>query len=352
MKKLRLIAIMVLAFAATAANVQAQETATDTVAQEHAEGIDMPSLISHHIANAHSWNIFAYENEDGEEVSLTIPLPVMAYYDGQFLFTLSSSFDHGAEVVKDGNTYSMHHDKLVVHNAAGEEAEPFDFSITKNVASMFLSAIILLLVFIAAARSYKKSEVPRGGTSLVEMLVLFVKDIGDEQIGKEHSAKYTSYLLTIFYFIWINNLLGLIPFFPGGSNLSGNISFTAIMAVFTFFVVNINGSKSYWKHNLTVPGVPAPMKLLLVPIEIISLFTKPFTLLIRLFANVTGGHIIIISLISMIFIVQSYVMVAPSMLLALLIFVLELVFGALQAYIFTLLSALYIGLAVQDNSHH
>ena len=184
------------------------------------------------------------------------------------------------------------------------------------------------------------------------MLVLFVKDIADEQIGKEKSGKYTCYLLTLFYFIWINNLIGLIPFFPGSSNLSGNIAFTAILAIFTFIVTNVSGTKHYWKHNLTVPGVPAPMKVILIPIEIISMFTKPFTLLIRLFANVTGGHIIIISLISMIFVMHNLIMPAPSVILALIIFVLELIFGALQAYIFTLLSALYIGLALEDGHEH
>ncbi len=324
--------------------------AENTEATE-AEEIDMQSLIGHHISDSHSWSIFAYENADGQEVSLVIPLPVIAYFDGQILCTMSSAF-YGDNVVKQGdNTYYFHHDKLHVRTATGEECEPFDISITKNVASMFMSVVIMLLIFCGAARSYKKSEVPRGGTSLVEMLVLFVKDIADDQIGKEKSGKYTAYLLTLFYFIWINNLIGLVPFFPGGSNLSGNISFTAILAIFTFIITNVNATGHYWKHTLTVPGVPAPMKVLLVPIEIISMFTKPFTLLIRLFANVTGGHIIIISLISMIFIVQSYAMAVPSILLALMIFVLELIFGALQAYIFTLLSALYIGLALEDGHH-
>ncbi len=321
---------------------------------EEAEGFNITELVAHHVSDAHSWNIFGYKNAAGEEVSIDIPLPVIVVYDGQVLLTMSSSFDGGQSVIKGENTYFIKHvkgkEKIFVRNAASEEAETFDISITRNVASMFMSVLLLLLFFVGAAKQYRKSEVPHGRTSLVEMLVLFVKGIADDQIGKDKSSKYVPYLLTIFYFIWVNNLIGLVPFFPGGTNLSGNISFTLILAIFTFIITNVNGSKLYWKHNLTVPGAPLPMKVLLVPIEIISMFTKPFTLLIRLFANVTGGHIIILSLISMIFIVHSYVMVAPSMLLALMIFVLELIFGALQAYIFTLLSALYIGLAVED--HH
>lgn len=324
-----------------------------TLATSHAEaeeeGIDIKELVGHHVSDSHSWNLFGYKNDKGEEVEVTIPLPVMAYYSGQFLFTTSSSFEDGQEVVRGPYTFYMEHDKLRVK---GTEDKPFDFSFTRNVASMMLSCIILLVVFIGAARAYKKSQVPHGGAAVAEMAVLFVKDIADDQIGKEKSGKYTNYLLTLFFFIWFNNIIGLIPFFPGSSNLSGNISFTAILAVFTFIVTNWNGTKAYWKHNLTVPGVPLLMKVILIPVEIISMFTKPFTLLVRLFANITGGHILVLSLFSVIFIVHSYAMAVPSVLLAFLIFTLELIFGALQAYIFTLLSALYIGLAVNQEDHH
>ncbi|MBP5366151.1 MAG: F0F1 ATP synthase subunit A [Bacteroidales bacterium] len=347
MRKLILLITSFLLMASTQ-NSQAQSEAPADSTAGGEEGINMTDVIGHHISDAHSWSIFAYTNSEGEEVECKISLPVMAYYDGQFLFTLSSSFDDGATVEKGVNTYYLKHEKLYVRNGSGEEVRPFDFSITRNVVSMFISVAILLLLFVGAARSYKNSLVPRGKASLAEMLVLFVKDIADEQIGRRKSARYVPYLLTLFYFIWFNNLIGLVPFFPGSSNLSGNIAFTSILAVFTFIVTNFNGTRHYWKHTLVMPGVPFLMKIILVPIEIITLFTRPFTLMIRLFANVTGGHIIIISLISMIFIMKTYVMVAPSMLLALMIFVLELIFGALQAYIFTLLSALYIGLAVDD----
>jgi len=349
MKQLALLLLMLITFCATPLRVFAQEaTMPDSVATS-AEGIDMNELIGHHISNSHSWSLFGYKNSEGEEVEVKLHLPVMAYYKGDFLFTTSSSFENNAEVEHNGIIYYMEHDKLRVK---GTDEMPFDFSLTRNVMSMFLSCIILLLVFVGTARSYRKSKVPRGGHSLVEMAVLFVKDIADEQIGKEKSGKYTNYLLTLFFFIWFNNIIGLIPFFPGSSNLSGNISFTATLAIFTFILTNWNGTKAYWKHNLTVPGVPALMKVILIPVEIIGIFTKPFTLLVRLFANITGGHILVLSLFSIIFIVHSYIMAVPSVLLAFMIFTLELIFGALQAYIFTLLSALYIGLAVNQEDHH
>ncbi len=312
------------------------------------EGFDMLGLINGHISDSHSWSIFGYENAQGEEEEIVLPLPVIAYYNGDVLITSSSSFEEGAEYEHNGYVYRMVDDKLMVRGMSGELEKVLDLSITRNVVSMFMCIALLLILFVGAARSYKKSEVPRGRTSLVEMLVLFVKDISDDQIGKARSYKYTPYLLTIFYFIWFNNLIGLVPFFPGSSNLSGNIAFTSTLAIITFIITNVSGSKHYWKHNFTVPGVPFILKFIMVPIEIISMFTKPFTLLIRLFANVTGGHIIILSLISMIFMMQSYAMAVPSVLLALFVFGLELILGALQAYIFTVLSALYIGLATED----
>lgn len=352
MRKLILILISIFLISINSSAKAEDTLVSDSVTTKSETDFNLIEVISHHIFDSHSWSIFSYTNDKGEEVTIKINLPVMAYYDGQFLFTMSSNFDDGATIEKDGNKYYLKHDKLYVTNSAGVEEKPLDFSLTRNVVSMFLSIALLFLLFVGAARSYKKSLVPHGSSALVEMLVLFVKDIADEQIGKANAARFTPYLLTLFYFIWFNNLIGLVPFFPGSSNLSGNIAFTGILAVFTFILTNFNGTGHYWKHTLTVPGVPFIMKIILVPIEIITMFTRPFTLLIRLFANVTGGHIIVISLISLIFIMQTYAMVVPSILLTLMIFALELIFGALQAYIFTLLSALYIGLAVDNGKEN
>lgn len=353
------IIVLMLAVIANVGMARAQENEPEAAvvsAQENAheeEGLDMTHLIFHHVLDSYQWDIVGWEGANGEE-KISIPLPVIAYYNGHFLFTMSSSFAEGAKVEKDGLVWYMGVpegrivEKLLVNSATEQAVRPtLDLSITRNVASMWLSLIVILLIFVSAAKAYKKSLVPHGAVGAVETVVLFVKDIADEQIG-EKSAKYVPYMLSLFFFIWINNIIGLIPFFPFSTNLSGNIAFTATLAIGTFILTNFNATKHYWIHNFTVPGVPFVMKFILVPIEIVTMFIRPFTLLVRLFANVTGGHIIILSLIAMIFIIGHIAMAVPSILLTLIIFVLEIIFGALQAYIFTLLSALYIGLAVND----
>lgn len=320
----------------------------DTVSAKAENGIDVVEVISHHISDSHHWNVFSWD--DGNE-SIDIPLPVMAYNkeNGDFLFCLSTSLADGKTLAKDGVEYSLNaHDKLgVVKDGKFSRDAIFDFSITRNVMSGLLSAALLLIVFVGTARSIRKSGgVPHGAATAGEYLVTFVKDIADEQIGGEKAAKFAPFLLTLFFFIWFNNLIGLVPFFPGSTNLSGNIAFTSILAVFTFLVTHFCANKHYWIHTFTVPGVPLLMKVIMVPLEIITMFTRPFTLLIRLFANITGGHIIVISLFSLIFILGTVAIAPVSVLLGLMVFCLELIFGALQAYIFTVLSALYIGLAV------
>ena len=343
---------MALGMVAWTANAQEETTEQESIeaASEgsEGEGVDALEVISHHISDSHHWNVFSWKGADGEVKSIDIPLPVIAYNKGDVLITFSSSFDGGEKVDKDGYVYSLsEHDKLLVNGEEMKLSEgQVDLSLTRNVASMLMSVALLLLIFVGAARSIAKTKVPRGAASVAETLVLFVKDIADEQIGKERGERFAPFLLTLFFFIWINNIIGLVPFFPGSSNLSGNISFTAILAVFTFCVTHIFATKAYWIHTVTVPGVPAVMKLIMVPLEIVTMFTRPFTLLIRLFANITGGHIIIISLFSLIFLLHTYTVACISIPLALMVFVLELIFGALQAYIFTVLSALYIGLAV------
>lgn len=323
-------------------------TPAESASAKPEEGIDVVEVISHHISDSHHWNVFSWD--EGKE-SIDIPLPVMAYnkQNGDFLFCLSSSLSDGKTVVKNDVAYVLNeHDKLgIVKDGEFSRESVFDFSVTRNVMSGFLSAALLLLVFVGTARSIRKSGgVPRGAATAGEFLVTFVKDIADEQIGGEKAAKFAPFLLTLFFFIWFNNLIGLVPFFPGSTNLSGNIAFTSILAVFTFLVTHFCANKHYWIHTFTVPGVPLLMKVIMVPLEIITMFTRPFTLLIRLFANITGGHIIVISLFSLIFILGTVAIAPVSVLLGLMVFCLELIFGALQAYIFTVLSALYIGLAV------
>lgn len=337
-----------------------QVRASEAKHQEN-QDVEVDAIINHHISDSHKWVIFSYPDQQEHIKEIALHLPIILYHKGSLLFSCSSEFEHQKIVEKNGVYYVMHHDKIYITDETGEiiqdaqgnitNPKPLDLSITRNVASLFLSVGLLLWLFITMAKKYNKREKPAGMQSAMEAIIIFInKDIVESQIGK-NGARYAPFLLTLFFFIWINNLIGLFPFFPGSSNLSGNIAFTGVLALFTFMVTTFSGNKNYWRHIFVVPGVPAVLKIILVPIEIISMFTKPFTLLIRLFANVTGGHIILISLISIIFIAKSYVMAPISILLSLLIFMLELIFGLLQAYIFTLLSALYIGLATHEEEH-
>ncbi|MCL4117197.1 UNVERIFIED_CONTAM: hypothetical protein GTU68_045253 [Idotea baltica] len=216
---------------------------------------------------------------------------------------------------------------------------------------MFLSMIVLLLIFFTAAKSYRKSAngLPSGIAKFTEPIILFIRDeVAIPNIGEKKYKKYMPFLLTLFFFIWLNNIFGLIPFFPFSSNLSGNIAFTLSLAAITFVITLFSSKKYYWKHMLWMPGLPVPMKLFLAPIEFMGMFIKPIALTIRLFANITAGHIIVLSLISLTFIFQNYVVGAGSVLFVVFISVIEVLVVAIQAYIFTMLSALYFGQALEE----
>ncbi|WP_413532860.1 F0F1 ATP synthase subunit A [Empedobacter brevis] len=318
-------------------------------------------VIMHHIADAHDWHLWG----EGEK-SVTIPLPVILWDDNGLNVFMSSKFHHNEAIVEsNGNYYINFHEKIYKTDAQGaitphvdekgalhlENAKPFDFSITKNVASMLLSFVILILVFSAVASNYKKGNmVPKGIAGFIEPIIIFVRDeVAIPNIGEKKYAKYMPYLLTLFFFIWINNLLGLLP---GAANVTGNIAVTFVLALIALIVINFSGNKGYWGHMLWMPGVPVPVKLILAPIELVGIITKPFALMIRLFANITAGHIIIMSLISLIFIFQTEAMSAGSIPLALFIYCLELLVAALQAFVFTMLVSLFIGTAVAEHDSH
>jgi len=319
---------------------------------------DVVTMIMHHIADSHEWHILG----EGEN-SVSIPLPVILYTDNGIVSFLSSEFHHDDQgkhiVTKNGLNFVRNHGKIYQLNA-GETTvklddkkhilngkQPLDFSITKNVTSMFISILLIVLIFTSVAKSYKKTQVPTGFAGLMEPLIVFVRDdIAKSLINEKKYMKYVPYLLTLFFFIWVNNLLGLVP---TGANLTGNIATTLVLSVLTLLIVNFSGNKNYWKHIFWMPGVPAPMKLILAPIEFVGIFTKPFALMIRLFANITAGHIIILSLVSLIFIFEWAG--TPSMLLAIFIMILEFVVAFVQAYIFTFLTALFIGMAVEEEHH-
>ena len=321
-------------------------------------------MIMHHVKDAYGMHII-----DINDHPVSIPLPVILWTDNGLTTFMSSEFHHDYEgkviVEKDGQKFVNLHEKVYMLNEGETEVKfdeshhplnatmPLDFSITRNVFMMWVSVVVLLLIFISAARRYKKSEnnVPTGIAGFVEPLVVFVRDeIARPMIGEHKYRRYMPYLLTVFFFIWINNIFGLIPIL-NGANLSGNIAFTMVLAVFTFIITTVSGNKNYWKHIFWMPGVPVPMKIFLMPIELIGIFTKPISLMIRLFANITAGHIIILALMSLIFIFKTWAVAPVSVAFSLFITVIEIVVTAIQAYIFTILSALYFGMATEEEHH-
>jgi len=240
----------------------------------------------------------------------------------------------------------------IMKSAKLQNIVPWDFSITKSVLALFVTVLLMLWFFIRTARFYRKNGAlvaPKGIAAIFEPIILFVRDdIAIPNIGEAKYKKFMPYLLTVFFFIWITNMVGLLPF---GFNLTGNIAVTFVLALFTMILTTFNGKRNYWGHIFWMPGVPVPMKIFLAPIEVIGMFAKPFALMIRLFANMTAGHIVVMSLIGLIFIKESLGWAGMSVPMTLFISLLELLVAALQAYVFTMLSALFIGSAVEE-AHH
>jgi ATP synthase subunit 6 len=334
----------------------------------HEEEFNATEYILEHVSDSHEWHIIT--NKKGEHVS--VPLPVILYSKHSGLHAFSSKklahghtykgFVMGQGTIqvenKDGELVEKSLKGKIVevdeHGAVVEAGLPLDFSITKNVFMMMLSVIILLWVFLSLARSYKKMGIsePRGLAGFIEPVIVFIEeDVAIPNIGEERYARFMPYLLTVFFFILLNNLMGLIPFFPFGANVTGNIAVTMVLAVFTFLITQFSSNKGHWQHVFNTPGVPVWLAPIMIPVELIGLITKPFALMIRLFANITAGHIIVVSLISMIFIFKSVFVAAPSMLMVLFMDFIELLVAFLQAYIFTLLSALFIGMAMPEHHH-
>lgn len=245
----------------------------------------------------------------------------------------------------------------------GGKTSFYDFSVTRNVFTMLLTLLILFLLFRSAANASvrRQGQAPKGLQNFLEPLVVFIRDeVAKPNIGPRYE-RYMPYLLSAFFFILGLNLIGQIPFFPGSANVTGNISLTIVLALLTFLISTFSANKHFWEHTLWMPGVPAVLKILiLTPIEVLGLFLKPFTLLLRLFANITAGHIVILSFVSLIFILGksgesmggSVAGVAAAVPLTLFMMALELLVAFLQAFIFTMLSASYIGAAVEEPHHH
>jgi len=337
----------------------------------HGEGkFNAGEMIMEHVVDNHEWHIA----EIGS-LHLTIPLPIILLYDGKLYTFMSSRFHneaHSYQVSRELSfklpTEGPHKGKIIPVSVSSDEpielSTVYDFSITKTVLAIFISAFLMIFIFVSIARTFarNKDKAPSGMQSMLEPLILFVRDdIAKSSIGEKKYEKYMPFLLTIFFFIILNNLLGLLPFFPGGANVTGNIAVTLVMAVFTFIITTFSGNKHYWVDIINTPGVPWWLKIpvpLMPIVEIIGIITKPFVLMIRLFANITAGHIIALGFVSLIFIFGAiapalgYGVSVVSVAFMVFMFLLELLVAFIQAYVFTLLSALYFGLATTEPEHH
>lgn len=316
-------------------------------------------FIKHHLLDAHDFHITE---------GISFPLPVILIDEGVKVF-MSSEFHHddNATVVveKGGKRYTKFHSKIYnasdVANAHGQYIEmdehhhaantmPLDMSITKNVFVIMFMAGFMLFIFGRIAKSYKNSALPSGSGKFLEPIIVFVRDeIAIPNIGEKHYKKYMSYLLTVFFFIWFINLLGM---FPLGINVTGNIAITFALALLTFIITQFTGKATYWGHIFWMPGVPVPMKIILMPIELIGVLIKPFALMIRLYANMKAGHVVLMSLIAVMYAFDNWGAKGAFFGLTFVLSLLELLVAALQAYIFTMLTALYFGAASEEHGDH
>lgn len=339
------------------------EPAQHNEESEAPEKFDAGKVIIDHVTDAHEWHIATIGHKH-----ISIPLPVILLDEGKLHVFMSSKFHHGHETYKGFKLVTEGSDKgkiIKINEIEPEKVSyPLDFSITKNVLSLFITLILLTWIFISVARRYTRhpDQAPKGLQSLLEPLILFVRDdIARPSIGEKKYLRYMPFLLTLFFFIFFNNLFGLIPIFPGGANVTGNIAVTLTLALFTFTITTFSGNRDYWKHIVNAPGVPWWLKipLPLMPIvELIGVFTKPFVLMVRLFANILAGHIIALGFISLIFIfgatsvAAGYGVSVLSVGFVVFMTLLELLVAFIQAYVFTLLSALYFGMATEEHHAH
>jgi F-type H+-transporting ATPase subunit a len=321
-----------------------EATSTATAPEEStSEKFDPGKLIMHHIADEHEWHFMTIGH-----THVTLPLPCIVYSESKGLMLFSSSNfknEHHEEVPYQG--LALSHGKIHAEN--GEHI--YDISITKNVASLLISAVLLLSIFIGIGKKYQDNphRAPKGIQSLFEPIIIFIRDeIAKPNIGDKHFRRFMPYLLTVFFFIWFNNVLGLIP---GGANVTGNIAVTLVLALIAFFITIFNGKKNYWLHIFAMPGVPKWLLVILTPVEIVGIFMKPFSLTVRLFANITAGHIILLSLVSLIFIFKSAALGIAVVPFSLFMSVIEMIVAVVQAYIFTMLVSTYIGAAVEEHHH-
>jgi len=358
---------------------QMPETENSTKKEEK-KGFDASEVIFGHVLDAHEFHFFSYESSDGTEHEAAIPLPVILYSPHRgFSFFVFSKFNHGEE---NYNGYELiTNDKIQAQNLddtkytngqivavdANGNIDPnttvYDFSLTRNVVQMIIALTLLVWIMLSIAKRYKSGQgitsAPKGTQSLLEPVIIFVQDeVAKPNLGNKYK-KYLPYILTVFFFILINNLVGLIP---GTANVTGNIAFTFVLAIISFIIIMFSTNSHYWGHIIWPPNIPIAIKFILIPVEILGIFTKPIALMIRLFANMIAGHIIIICLISLIFIFGAISTSAGwgfsplSLAFTIFIYFIEILVAFLQAYIFANLTAVFIGQAFEgshdDTDHH
>lgn len=345
LKVILLVALM--AFAVPLSAAQAQEGE-----------VDVAEMLFGHIGDSYGWHI-----TDWNGSHVTIPLPCIVHSSTGWHVFMSSKVEHGHEYeglfLADEGRYEG---KIVEQMADGMIARPFDISITKNVASLMITALLLIALVLGTAKWYRKHDAaeegaPKGFAGLMEMMIMMVNDdLIKPSIGEHCYRKYAPYLLTVFFFIFLSNLLGIVPFFPGGANVTGNIAVTMVLALCTFFAINIFGNRHYWKEILW-PDVPVFLKFpipIMQTIELFGMISKPFSLMVRLFANIMAGHAMILGLVAVIFVtvklgpVINGSMTVIAMLFGVFMDCLELLVAFIQAYVFTMLSAVFIGLSRQE----
>ena len=348
MKWLKVISVIVLmAFAVPLSAAQAQEGE-----------VDVAEMLFGHIGDSYGWHI-----TDWNGSHITIPLPCIVHSSTGWHVFMSSKVEHGHEyeglsLAEEGR----YEGKIVEQMADGTIARPFDISITKNVASLMITALLLIALVLGTAKWYRKHDAaeegaPKGFAGLMEMMIMMVNDdLIKPSIGEHCYRKYAPYLLTVFFFIFLSNLLGIVPFFPGGANVTGNIAVTMVLALCTFFAINLFGNRHYWKEILW-PDVPVFLKFpipIMQTIELFGMISKPFSLMVRLFANIMAGHAMILGLVAVIFVtvklgpVINGSMTVIAMLFGVFMDCLELLVAFIQAYVFTMLSAVFIGLSRQE----
>ena len=367
---------LVMFFACQKSFAQTTEaTATDNVEAMEEEAFDAGPFIIEHVIDSYGWHICG----DGDK-SVTIPLPIILFDEGHAVVFLSNKLHHGeaayngyamgwgdnkGKIVKlEGDLYS----EYTGHLEEGAEYPchvcKWDISITKNVCALLISLILISCIFLSVAKRYREhpDETPSGLQAFVEPVIVFLQDeVITPSLGK-NSNKYAPYLLTLFFFIFLNNIMGIIPIFPGGANLTGNIAVTGILALITFFVTTFSSGKEYWKDIFNTPGVPWWLKIplpIMPLVETIGIFTKPFVLMVRLFANITAGHIITLAFVSLIFIFGQmnpaigWAVSPVSVFFYIFMGLMELLVAFIQAFVFTLLSAMYIGMAIgEEHEEH